>query len=160
MSKDVVNISTNISSKEGFIAINNEFKKQSVLIETLQKELESKVKAIKDKGLSSEDFTKELKALLIKLKKLSLDSIYLDLKLTDVLDRYKEFTYDGSNNLTELNIYTSPAKNILLYNVVYDYTGDNISLITITRASDNVVYTKALSYDVNNNLINIDINII
>lgn len=151
--KPVVVISNNINVKEGFEAINKEFAKNQELIDSLEK----LKKDLETKGLSEKDFTKALKDLLLSLDSQT-NTIELDLKLTDKLKRYKELSYDINDNITELNIYDSLSKNKLYYNVAYSYTGQNITLITVKRISDNYKYTKTLEYDVNDNLISININ--
>lgn len=70
--------------------------------------------------------------------------------------QYKEFSYTG-DNITSQSIYTDNSLIIQLYEITYSYTGDNLTEVEVTRISDGFVYTKTLSYDINNNLINIDI---
>jgi YD repeat-containing protein len=70
---------------------------------------------------------------------------------------YKQFTYDGSGNITEQLIYEDDTQNNLLYTSTYSYTGDDLTTITITRASDSFVVTKTLTYDVSGNLTSLNI---
>lgn len=69
---------------------------------------------------------------------------------------YSEFTYTG-DNITKKEIYEDNTMNKLLYTINYSYTGDNLSEVEIIRESDGYTYSKTFSYDINNNLINIDI---
>jgi hypothetical protein len=85
-----------------------------------------------------------------------IDNILLDLKLTDTLRRYKEFTYTG-DDLTELNIWDSSSKLVQYYSITFDYTLGNLTQIVTTRISDSFVYTKDLTYDINGTLLNINI---
>lgn len=71
---------------------------------------------------------------------------------------YAEFTYTG-DNITKKEIYQDNTLTTLLYIVNYTYTGDNLSQIEIIRESDSYTYYKDFSYDINNNLINIDIHV-
>jgi len=73
------------------------------------------------------------------------------------LNLYKEFLYDVDGNITNQNIYTDSGKSTLLYNIVYSYTGENISNIEVTRLSDSFTYNKLLSYDSSDNLTSINI---
>jgi hypothetical protein len=73
------------------------------------------------------------------------------------VDAYKEFTYDPDGNITEQGIWTNSAKTTQLFNIVYSYTGDDLTLITTTRTIDGFSYNKTLSYDVNGNLESIEI---
>lgn len=86
-----------------------------------------------------------------------IDVINLELKLTSVLNRFKELTYDVSGNLTNMKIWNSSAKTIQYFNIDFNYTGDNLTNIETTRISDSYVYNKNLTYDVNNNLTEIEI---
>lgn len=69
---------------------------------------------------------------------------------------YNEFTYTG-DNITKKEIYTDSTMATLLYTINYTYTGDNLTQIEIIRESDSYTYYKDFSYDINNNLINIEI---
>lgn len=70
---------------------------------------------------------------------------------------YKSFTYDVDGNITNQEIYSDTAGLNLAFTVTYDYTGDDLTLMTIERASDGFTYTKALAYDVDGNLESITI---
>jgi len=70
--------------------------------------------------------------------------------------QYKEFTYTG-DNITSQSIYIDNTMTTQLYEITYSYTGDNLTGIQVERISDGFIYNKTLSYDINNNLINIDI---
>lgn len=71
---------------------------------------------------------------------------------------YNEFTYTG-DNITKKEIFEDSGMSNLLYTINYSYTGDNLTQIEIIRESDGYTYYKDLSYDINNNLINIDIHV-
>lgn len=85
------------------------------------------------------------------------DTINLELRLTAILNRFKELTYDVSGNITNMGIWDSSAKVTKYFNIDYTYTGDNLTNIETTRISDSYVYNKNLTYDVDNNLIEIEI---
>jgi hypothetical protein len=71
---------------------------------------------------------------------------------------YNEFTYTG-DNITKKEIYEDSTLTTLLYTINYAYTGDNLTQIEIIRESDSYTYYKDLAYDINDNLINIDIHV-
>ena len=82
----------------------------------------------------------------------------LELELQSIsLNKFKQFTYDVNGNITDKDIYEDSTLSQHIFNVVYTYTGDDITTITVTRISDNFVFTKELSYDVNGNLTDINI---
>lgn len=82
----------------------------------------------------------------------------LELELQSIsLSKFKQFTYDVNGNITDKDIYEDSTLSQHIFNVVYTYTGDDITTITVTRISDNFVFTKELSYDVNGNLTDINI---
>lgn len=87
----------------------------------------------------------------------AVDTINLELKLTAILNRFKELTYNVSGNLTNIGIWDSSAKVTKYFNIDFNYTGDNLTNIETTRISDSYVYNKNLTYDVNNNLTEIEI---
>lgn len=71
---------------------------------------------------------------------------------------YNEFTYTG-DNITKKEIFEDNTAINLLYTINYTYTGDNLTQIEIIRDSDSYTYYKDLAYDINDNLINIDIHV-
>ena len=82
----------------------------------------------------------------------------LELELQSIsLSKFKQFTYDVNGNITDKDIYEDSTLSQHIFNVVYTYTGDDITTITVTRISDNFVFTIELSYDVNGNLTDINI---
>jgi len=82
----------------------------------------------------------------------------LELELQSVsLSKFKQFTYDVNGNITDKDIYEDSSLSQHIFNVVYTYTGDDITTITVTRISDNFVFTKTLTYDINGNLTDINI---
>jgi len=70
---------------------------------------------------------------------------------------YKFFTYDINGNITRQDIYADTAGLDLAFTVTYGYTGDDLTTITIVRASDSFTYRKTFAYDVNSNLESITI---
>ena len=70
---------------------------------------------------------------------------------------YKLFNYDVEGNITSQEIYSDTAGLNLAFTVTYDYTGDDLTLMTIERESDGFTYTKTLAYDVDGNLESITI---
>lgn len=71
---------------------------------------------------------------------------------------YSEFTYTG-DNITKKEIYEDSTQVNLLYTLNYTYTGDNLTGVEVIRESDGYTYNKTLSYDINDNLININIHV-
>jgi hypothetical protein len=86
----------------------------------------------------------------------AIEALELELQSTS-LNKFKQFTYDVNGNITDKDIYEDSTLSQHIFNVVYTYTGDDITTITVTRISDNFVFTKELSYDVNGNLTDINI---
>lgn len=70
--------------------------------------------------------------------------------------QYKEFTYTG-DALTKQEIWTDITKTIQLYSIDYFYTGDNLTSQIVTNTIDLSVITKVYSYDIDDNLISINI---
>jgi len=70
---------------------------------------------------------------------------------------YKFFTYDVDGNITQQDIYRDTAGLELAFTVTYDYTGDDLTLITVERELDGLTYTKTLAYDIEGNLESITI---
>jgi len=82
----------------------------------------------------------------------------LELELQSVsLSKFKQFTYDVNGNITDKDIYEDSSLSQHIFNVVYTYTGDDITKITVTRISDSFIFTKELTYDINGNLTDINI---
>ncbi len=71
---------------------------------------------------------------------------------------YTEFTYSG-DNISQKKVYTDSTLSELLFTFNYTYTGDNLTQVEVIRESDGYTYYKDLSYDLNNNLINIEIHV-
>ena len=86
----------------------------------------------------------------------AIEALELELQSTS-LNKFKQFIYDVNGNITDKDIYEDSTLSQHIFNVVYTYTGDDITTITVTRISDNFVFTKELSYDVNGNLTDINI---
>ena len=86
----------------------------------------------------------------------AIEALELELQSTS-LNKFKQFTYDVNGNITDKDIYEDSTLSQHIFHVVYTYTGDDITTITVTRISDNFVFTKELSYDVNGNLTDINI---
>jgi len=70
---------------------------------------------------------------------------------------YKFFAYDGGGNIIRQDIYSDTAGLVLAFTVTYDYTGDDLTLITVEKESDGLTYTKTFVYDINSNLESITI---
>jgi hypothetical protein len=70
---------------------------------------------------------------------------------------YKFFDYDLDGNIVRQDIYSDTAGLVLAFTVTYDYTGDDLTLITVERESDGFTYTKTLAYDIDGNLTSITI---
>lgn len=85
-------------------------------------------------------------------------AILLELEMTNSLLRFKEFTYNLNGDISNKSIYTNSTKSTKLYNVDYTYnvSGDLTNTET-TRVSDSFVFNKEFSYDINGNLISINI---
>lgn len=86
----------------------------------------------------------------------AIEALELELQSTS-LNKFKQFTYDVNGNITDKDVYEDSTLSQHIFNVVYTYTGDDITTITVTRISDNFVFTKELSYDINGNLTDINI---
>lgn len=80
----------------------------------------------------------------------ALDNIELELAtiLADIAC-FKEFSYTGTK-LTLIEIWDSAAKLNLLFSKAFNYTGDLITSIVLTRLRDSAILTKTLLYDVDN----------
>ena len=90
----------------------------------------------------------------------SINEVILDIEAiikTTGTTGYKFFTYDVDGNITRQDIYSDTAGTDLAFTVTYGYTGDDLTLITIVRASDSFTYTKTFAYDINGNLESITI---
>ena len=87
----------------------------------------------------------------------TIDVIKLDLKLTNQLNRYKEFIYNGSGDLITIKIWNSSSKTIQFYNQSFTYTLGTLTKITTLRNSDNFSYDTNFIYDINGVLTGINI---
>lgn len=99
-------------------------------------------------------------------KGLKTGSLLIDPILTEALqyfvttglsDRYKVFTYDIDNNLTRKKVYTDSTMSTEILTSEFNYTGDNLTSIDITRHSDGATFTKTLTYDIDNNLTTVEL---
>ena len=88
-----------------------------------------------------------------------IDFLELDLKLSGSVTRYKEFIYNINNDITQIKIYRDNTKSNLVYVIDYTYDGDNISTISTTRINDMFNYVKTFDYDVNGNILSIDVTV-
>jgi hypothetical protein len=84
--------------------------------------------------------------------------ILLDLQLTNRLNRYVEFEYDVDGNVDNKSIYRDDTKIVKYYNIDYAYNSGDLITMTVTRISDSFSYVKEFEYDIDGNLINININ--
>lgn len=82
--------------------------------------------------------------------------IEAELQMTATISRFVEFTYTG-DNISAKKVYTDNTKTTQIYDVVYNYTGENLSSIDVTRVIDSFSYTKTFTYNVGGDLISIDI---
>jgi hypothetical protein len=71
------------------------------------------------------------------------------------ISRYKELTYVGKT-LTAVDIYTSAAKTVKLFNKTFAYVGKTLTKTVLTRISDGTTLTKDLAY-IGKNLISVTI---
>jgi len=86
----------------------------------------------------------------------AIEALELELQSSSLL-KFKQFTYDVNGNITDKDIYEDSSLSQHIFNVVYTYTGDDITKITVTRISDSFIFTKELTYDINGNLTDINI---
>jgi hypothetical protein len=87
------------------------------------------------------------------------DALELELEYRfGVVDRFKEYVYTG-DDLTAINIWTDSGMTVQLFSKAFSYTSGNLTTITLTRISDSATLIKTLSYDMNDNLESIDIDI-
>jgi hypothetical protein len=78
--------------------------------------------------------------------------------LMGVIDNsgYTELTYTG-DKITNKSVYDDNLYTNKIYNIDYTYTGEDLTNIEITRIEDSYVINKAITYDVNGNVTNIEI---
>ena len=80
-----------------------------------------------------------------------IDQIELELQSSSLL-KFKKFTYDVDGNITQKEVFEDSTEAVKLFDVVFSYTGQNLSNIEITRMSDSYTYNKELTYDSNDNV--------
>lgn len=69
---------------------------------------------------------------------------------------YKVFNYTG-DNITSILTYKDSSLNNLLYTTTLIYTGDNLTSKEISKEDGSYTLTKTYTYDINNNITNIEI---
>lgn len=84
----------------------------------------------------------------------SIAHIEAELQLSGTVNRHKVFTYTGSD-ITRQEVYTDNTLSTKIYDLVYNYSGSNLSSVVVTRVSDNYSYTKTFTYS-SGNLISIN----
>jgi len=80
-----------------------------------------------------------------------INQIELELQSSSLL-KFKKFTYDVNGNITQKEVFEDSTELIKLFDVIFTYTGENLSNIEVTRISDSYTYNKQLTYDSNNNV--------
>lgn len=83
-----------------------------------------------------------------------INELQLELK-TSGLEKYEEFIYSGEQ-LTQLDIWDSPAKTTKIYQVDYTYSGLSLTNIRVERIIDGFAYNKQFTY-VDGTLVGINI---
>lgn len=61
------------------------------------------------------------------------------------LNNFKELIYSG-DNLTQINVWETPAKIVKIFEKNLSYTGGQLTQIVLTRVSDSEVLTKDFTY--------------
>lgn len=87
----------------------------------------------------------------------SVEHIELELKMTSLLNRYKEFTYNVGGYITLQEVWNSSSKTTKYYNINYTYNSGDLVNIEVERVSDGFTYNKEFTYNVNGDLISINI---
>jgi hypothetical protein len=71
---------------------------------------------------------------------------------------YKELGYDGSENLTDIDIWTDSGKTTQLFDKTFSYDpSGNLSETLLTRVSDSAKILKILGYDGSENLTSVTV---
>ena len=80
-----------------------------------------------------------------------ISQIELELQSSSLL-KFKKFTYDVNGNITQKEVFQDATEAVKLFDVIFSYTGENLTNIEVTRISDSYTYNKELTYDVDNNV--------
>ena len=73
-------------------------------------------------------------------------------------NQYKDFTYDASDNLTRIDIFTDATKTKKLFTKVFTYDASgNLTKLVTTEISSGSILTKTFTYDASDNLTNLDV---
>lgn len=80
-----------------------------------------------------------------------ISQIELELQSSSLL-KFKKFTYDVDGNITQKEVFEDSTEAVKLFDVIFSYTGQNLSNIEVTRMSDSYTYNKELTYDSNDNV--------
>ena len=59
---------------------------------------------------------------------------------------YSELQYNGSGQVSRLDIWSSPTKTLSLFSKVYGYTSGKLSSVVITRIQTGSTITKTITY--------------
>jgi len=86
----------------------------------------------------------------------STNDIELTLQMITLIS-YVEYTYDLSGNLTNKDIWEDNTKTNKYYSILYNYTGDDLTSLDVTRETDSFSYTKTFTY-LDGNLVSSTIN--
>ena len=75
---------------------------------------------------------------------------------------YKEFAYEElpgnqTGDLLSITFYTSSSKTTTMFTKAFTYTAGALTQTLLTRISDSAILTKNLVYDIDDNLISIDV---
>jgi hypothetical protein len=61
-----------------------------------------------------------------------------------------------SGQITQVDVWDSPDKNIHLFSKVISYLASKISSILITHISSGATISKSISYDIDGNIVSVD----
>ena len=90
----------------------------------------------------------------------SCDKLILEMEMefkTSYLCNYKEFTYDGNKQLSEVDIWTDSTANIKLFHKDLTYNAKkNLIQIDLIRISDGALLTSVFNYNASKQLISIE----
>lgn len=64
-------------------------------------------------------------------------------------EAYSELTYDVDGVLTNKDIWNDSGKSTKYYSIEYNYSGDDLTSISVTREIDSFTYTKTFTYNSN-----------
>jgi hypothetical protein len=70
---------------------------------------------------------------------------------------FKELGYDVDDNLTTVDIWTTPSKVLQLFSKTLTYDGGKLDRTLLTRITDDAKILKIFSYDVDDNLSSVEV---